>query len=1071
MRRYHFVGDEYTKPTRSFYLRRGFMSEEHSTQESTRAESAAHAPVWSVTRRQHTELSPLRDSESGTQSYRSRTVTTTERVQVVQTPFGADGTDFPIEVLSSTGRSERSIESTTMEHGGGVPVVGGVTADGVPLYSGIYFNPESRETTTIITTTTTTYRVFEVESDESAGEENGKEAELTINFPLECESAKYAETNGDMPEGEPFYVVIGKKDSASPTSETLEHVIKTVDIDLTAKDAAAQEKRERSPVTLDGEHLKALDFYDAHDGSVASTSKAYEINGEPIEKYVSVYHNGRSDGLNMQDEQQITDEISTVVAKLSGSFKRAAIHGEHTIYLPVKGRSSRSHDHRRRYDHDPKAGGKGTKAQREMRSRYSVKFSDPFKIQQDLDQRTASTSKAEEIPTEDIAKYVSVYHSGWSDKPQWSPRQRRREQKETGIALEKDIKPALAVSTEKTGLEERYQTQRTKDQKSEIEHADIYQQSKQLEGGTFYNAQYPVEDVVHTRLKTKLEETKEYYRRPEGREDLCETISAEIELREKPQISVTTIKIAGERPSHIGTTFHALSAENINMSQTISDAVRSIGIPIPQPPSPLEQYQDYSTTTLTTVAHPLYSAQVTITEARPKFTGLIFKRGETYVDYPTTEVYEGPVDSTKRAQEVDGEPLEQYVSVYHSGRSDEIAPVKEEEQRPSIEVGEVITEAAQALGAKLTGLFKKSPAYLDYPTSEPYEGPVASTNRACEVEGEPLRTFVSVYHSGRSDEPVTKIVEKPPEVPIEEITITTSRAEEVEGEPLEQYVSVYHSGRSDEIAPVKEEEQRPSIEVGEVITEAAQALGAKLTGLFKKSPAYLDYPTSEPYEGPVASTNRACEVEGEPLRTFVSVYHSGRSDEPVTKIVEKPPEVPIEEITITTSRAEEVEGEPLEQYVSVYHSGRSDEIAPVKEEEQRPSIEVGEVITEAAQALGAKLTGLFKKSPAYLDYPTSEPYEGPVASTNRACEVEGEPLRTFVSVYHSGRSDEPVTKIVEKPPEVPTEEVTIAEARPKFTGLIFKRGETYVDYPTTEVYEGPVDSTKRAQEVDGEPLR
>uniref|UniRef100_A0A915CAV3 Uncharacterized protein n=1 Tax=Parascaris univalens TaxID=6257 RepID=A0A915CAV3_PARUN len=84
------------------------MSEEHSTQESTRAESAAHAPVWSVTRRQHTELSPLRDSESGTQSYRSRTVTTTERVQVVQTPFGADGTDFPIEVLSSTGQLHSS---------------------------------------------------------------------------------------------------------------------------------------------------------------------------------------------------------------------------------------------------------------------------------------------------------------------------------------------------------------------------------------------------------------------------------------------------------------------------------------------------------------------------------------------------------------------------------------------------------------------------------------------------------------------------------------------------------------------------------------------------------------------------------------------------------------------------------------------------------------------------------------------------------------------------------------------------------------------------------------------------
>lgn len=174
-----------------------------------------------------------------------------------------------LEGAKSSGRSERSIESTTTEHGaGGIPVVGGVTADGVPIYSGIYFNPESRETTTIITTTTTTYRVFEVESDESAGEENGKEAELTINFPLECESAKYAETNGDMPEGEPFYVVIGKKDTASPTSEALEHVIKTVDIDLTARDAAAHEKCERSPLTLDGEHLKALDIYDAHDGEI-----------------------------------------------------------------------------------------------------------------------------------------------------------------------------------------------------------------------------------------------------------------------------------------------------------------------------------------------------------------------------------------------------------------------------------------------------------------------------------------------------------------------------------------------------------------------------------------------------------------------------------------------------------------------------------------------------------------------------------------------------------------------------------------------------------------------------------
>uniref|UniRef100_A0A1I7VJC0 Ald_Xan_dh_C2 domain-containing protein n=1 Tax=Loa loa TaxID=7209 RepID=A0A1I7VJC0_LOALO len=78
------------------------------------------------------------------------------------------------------------------------------------------------------------------------------------------------------------------------------------------------------------------------------------------------------------------------------------------------------------------------------------------------------------------------------------------------------------------------------------------------------------------------------------------------------------------------------------------------------------------------------------------------------------ETYEGPVDSIYRIQDVEN--------------------------------------AAQALGAKITGLFKRGPAHLDYPTSGPYDGPLASTSLAWDVEGEPLQQHVSVYHSGRSDE-------------------------------------------------------------------------------------------------------------------------------------------------------------------------------------------------------------------------------------------------------------------------------------------------------------------------------
>ncbi|VDN54097.1 unnamed protein product [Dracunculus medinensis] len=71
------------------------------------------------------------------------------------------------------------------------------------------------------------------------------------------------------------------------------------------------------------------------------------------------------------------------------------------------------------------------------------------------------------------------------------------------------------------------------------------------------------------------------------------------------------------------------------------------------------------------------------------------------------------------------------------------------------------------------------------------------------------------------------------------------------------------------------------------------------------------------------------------------------------------------------------------------------------------------MVTDAAQAFGAKITGLFKKGPAYLDYPKSEPYEGRIMLTDRIAEVEQEPLEQHVSVYHIGRYDEPITGKIE----------------------------------------------------------
>ncbi|TKR59761.1 hypothetical protein L596_029388 [Steinernema carpocapsae] len=458
------------------------------------------------------------------------------------------------------------------------------------------------------------------------------------------------------------------------------------------------------------------------------------------------------------------------------------------------------------------------------------------------------------------------------------------------------------------------------------------------------------------------------------------------------------------------------------------------------------------------------------------------------------------------------ESLDHHVSVYHSGRSDEPtgkAPeqtkIKTHEQHPSVDLGETITEKAQDLKTRVTGLFKKSPAHLDYPSSGVYEGHIDKTGRAHDVDGEPLDHHVSVYHSGRSDEPTGKAPEQtkiktheqhpssnwplqedpahldyPSSGVYEGHIDKTGRAHDVDGEPLDHHVSVYHSGRSDEPtgkAPEhtksKTHEQHPS---------------TRVTGLFKKSPAHLDYPSSGVYEGHIDKTGRAHDVDGEPLDHHVSVYHSGRSDEPTGKapehtktrlitasfyksnwLVQKEPahlDYPSSGVyeghIDKTGRAHDVDGEPLDHHVSVYHSGRSDE--PTGKAPEQTKIKTHE------QHPSTRVTGLFKKNPAHLDYPSSGVYEGHIDKTGRAHDVDGEPLDHHVSVYHSGRSDEPTgkapehtkSKTHEQHPSVDLGETITEKAQDLKTRLI--------DYPSSGVYEGHIDKTGRAHDVDGEPL-
>lgn len=317
-------------------------------------------------------------------------------------------------------------------------------------------------------------------------------------------------------------------------------------------------------------------------------------------------------------------------------------------------------------------------------------------------------------------------------------------------------------------------------------------------------------------------------------------------------------------------------------------------------------------------------------EAEPglveKITGIFAKRPAHPEFPPVGEAYLGPLATTSKAYEVEGIPLQEHVSVYHSGRSDE-AP-------PKVEAIEAAAEPTEGFIDRVTGLFKRKHEDEYPPITEPYAGPIASTSR---------------YY-------------------------------DVEGIPIEHLVSVYHSGRSDEVPPkVEKEEKEPTAD-----------LATRLAGFFKKTPAHQDYPVSERYEGELGSISRAYDVEGVPLTETTTAYHVGHYETLPTKPVEtevapEPSEGLFGKVTgifkkhhheefppisepyygplADTHKAYELEGTSFDVVgVVPYHpTGRSDE--PVHKEEPTKETTTTDVVS--------RLTGFFKRGPAHMDYPVT----------------------------------------------------------------------------------------------------
>ncbi|CAG9531293.1 unnamed protein product, partial [Cercopithifilaria johnstoni] len=124
------------------------------------------------------------------------------------------------------------------------------------------------------------------------------------------------------------------------------------------------------------------------------------------------------------------------------------------------------------------------------------------------------------------------------------------------------------------------------------------------------------------------------------------------------------------------------------------------------------------------------------------------KKEDIYPDYPVTDAYDGPLDATYRIPDMKGEPFEQLITAYHSGRSDDYVPTEAPSEKPFVT-------------AKITT--KKEDIYPDYPLTEAYDGPIDATYRIPDMKDEPFEQLITAYHSGRSDEFVPIEERKPSE--------------------------------------------------------------------------------------------------------------------------------------------------------------------------------------------------------------------------------------------------------------------------------------------------------------------
>ncbi|VDO21764.1 unnamed protein product, partial [Heligmosomoides polygyrus] len=363
------------------------------------------------------------DGTQSTSPFQSRTVTTTERVQILQMPINlTDEQVAPARLLALTphGNPSQSVSSTvTTMAAEGVPLISGVTAGGAPLFQGILTCPESRQTTTIITTTTTTYRMVEISDSDSMSDdfELVDQSSLTVDIPLV--------TTARSPS--PQYMIVGKTESEAPLSPVMRTRM-NIELEIPPSYMERASELDEKPIaesvsvyhsgiseeadsTLSTTDLQSPEMY-THEDITSASEKDYGINirsGSDM-KTIST----------SSDEDVVLVESDMVLMTTSGSSinedKYEITKGEESCSDP--GSQTKTNEEIQRAARRDVARTLGEKID-DLFRRDSAHLDYPFT--ETYKGALHSAARTVDIRGEPLTQHVTVYHSGRSDEPTVKP--------------------------------------------------------------------------------------------------------------------------------------------------------------------------------------------------------------------------------------------------------------------------------------------------------------------------------------------------------------------------------------------------------------------------------------------------------------------------------------------------------------------------------------------------------------------------------------------------------------------------------------------------------------------------